>query len=222
MRGIFFLVFFISLITRAQSPVGNDAQIDLALMDHGTGMFRSFDNRYKGLEGFPTLFKHYQSGKIKMSTGKVFMVDSVNLDIVSNELLVKRNNIETIVNKKMVDEFEIGNSKYVRLEDQIGEISFYVFLLNGKYKLLRRDIKNLVEPSNNGAYSNGSLSARFDESRRYYILFDGGLIEVRSKKQVAMLLPEHTKKVDQYMRESNFTIKKEENLLNLIRYINGL
>jgi hypothetical protein len=222
MRKLFLLCFFISEVACSQSPIGNDAQADLVLMQNGTGMFRSFDNRYKGIEGFPTLFQKYQTGRIKMVSGKIFAVDSMNLDIVSNELLVKRNNIGTIVDKNMVDEFEIGDTKYLNVEDITGENNFYALLLDGKYRLLKRDIKFFMEPSNKGAYSNGALSARFEESKKYYVIFDGNLNEIRNKKQFVGQFSSEAKIIEDYMRKGGLSVKTEKDLLEIFKFINEL
>ncbi len=68
MRKIFqlFLVLLSASSTYAQLQ-GADSQANLSSLSGGGGMFRSFDNRVKGVEGSPLLFEKYLSGKIMNS-----------------------------------------------------------------------------------------------------------------------------------------------------------
>lgn len=228
MKKLFFFGFLYgtALAVVGQSPKGSDAQTDLVLIQNGMGMFRSFDNRYKGIDGFPTLFQSYQKGKIKMSAGQIIEIDSINLDIVGNELLVKRNNVETVVNKSMVEEFEVWIQtswvKFIKKRDMSGRITFFAVLLEGKYNLVRLDNKSLIEPTSTGAYSNGALAPRFDESKKYYLIFNGNLIEIRNRKQFLSLFSDHSEVIDNFIKSEDLTIKSENDLIALVSYINKL
>src|SRR5690349_21223245 len=60
-------------------------------------MFRSFDNRYEGIRGYPTLFEDFIEGSIELKNGASGKNLDINLDIVTGELLLKSRTMNKIM-----------------------------------------------------------------------------------------------------------------------------
>jgi hypothetical protein len=223
---LFVLGGFAGFAQAPQPMDGRDSNVNMRDMSSG-GMFRSFDNRFKGIQGYPTLFELYHPGQIIMVSGMKVDSDSVNLDVYNNDLLVKRNRIETIVNKTMVAGFSIETPQAIRyftkLRDNDGTNSFYEVLAKGKINLFKRTVKTIKGPTKVDAYSNGNLYSEFEEKAKLFIQkTDGSLVEIKNKKNLIETFPDQEAFITKFIKENKTNIRKESDCVDLIKFVNTL
>lgn len=219
-------MFMFRFIEANSQIEGQDAQgnvIDLA----GGSMFRSFDNRFKGIEGYPTLFKFYSPGQITMTTGKKVSYDSVNIDIYSSDLLVKRDKSESVFNRKLVKEFtmetEESTMTFVKIKNNEGDDVYYQFLAGVKLKLFKHSYKIIAGPTHSGAYSSGRTNSIFVENSKVYIQQnDGAMIELKNKKTLFSQFPDKEAEISQFIKDRDISLKNEDEAVRLIEYINTI
>ena len=226
MKRLLLALLTLLVIDAHAQVVGQDAQgnvNDLA----GGSMFRSFDNRFKGIEGYPTLVKAYCPGQIIMKSGKKVKYDSVNLDIYSNDLLVKRNNDISVFNRSLVKEFSIETDEttltFVKLKNLEGKETFYGVLAGGKVKLLKHSYKTIAGPTNSGAYSSGRTYSIFEEKSKIYVQKESGeLFELKNKKNLLSQFTDKEEEISKFMKNNRINLNNESESGKLIEFINTI
>jgi hypothetical protein len=231
MRKFFLLFTMINLIL-AQSgitfaqPEGIDSQRNLREMQTG-GMWRSYDNRFKGIEGSPLLFSKYVPGNIVFVSGKSFLIDSINIDLYTDELLVKRGNTEFVVDKGLVKGFKVTDKQdsihFVKMSEGEGDKYFILLMVAGEMNLYERKIKAISEPTNSGAYSSGRTYSKFIDSEKYYLKTKrGGLVELKNRKTLYTLFPGNESEIDRFIKENHLSFKALSNLKRLTLFLSTL
>ena len=221
-------LLLVLVFTNGYSQVeGQDAQGNVTDMASGS-MFRSFDNRFRGIEGFPTLYKSYCPGQITMITGKKVSYDSVNLDIYSNDLLVKRNNAESVFNRGLAKEFTMesedeGTITFIKLKGIDGSESFFRMLASGRVKLLKHSYKTIAGPTNSGAYSTGRTHSIFVEKSKVYVQKDNDeMFELKNKKILLAQFPEKENEISTFIKDQKVNLKDEFEAVQLIEFMNTI
>src|SRR5688572_1011672 len=166
MRYIILLLLFSINDFTAQAQDA-DAQSNLQNLASGNSMFRSFDNRYKGVVGSPTLLEQYVPGRINLVSGKVVDHPKMNYDLVSDELLVIRNSAEMVVSKEAVVSFTLDSIEFKKVRLLSGE-TFAQILVSGNCQLLLKSEKEIKAPTNTGAYSPGNSYSELEAVDKYF------------------------------------------------------
>ena len=221
-------LLFVLIFANGYSQVeGQDAQGNVTDMASGS-MFRSFDNRFRGIEGFPTLYRSYSPGQITLITGKKVSYDSINLDIYSSDLLVKRNNAESVFNRALTKEFTMesedeGTMTFIKLKGIEGDESYFRLLASGRVKLLKHSYKTIAGPTNSGAYSTGRTHSIFVEKSKVYVQKDSGeMFELKNKKILLAQFPEKEDEIAQFIKDNKVNLKDEFEAVQLIEFINKI
>jgi phosphorylcholine metabolism protein LicD len=193
----------------------------------GGSLFRPFDNRFKGVEGYPTLVKAYLPGQITMTTGRKVNYDSVNLDIYNNDVLVKWNNIESVFDRGLVKEFsmdaEAATMIFIKLKNVEGKDSFYQLLAGGKVKLLKRSYKIIAGPTDSGPYSNGRTYSIFEEKSKIYVQKGNDeMFELKNKKSLFIQFPEKEDEISKFVKENQLNLKLENDAIRLVEFVNSI
>lgn len=218
------VVSLYSLNTFAQVQ-GADALSNISDLTSGSSMFRSFDNRFKGVVGTPLYLDVYKRGLIQSVSGKWFENDSVNYDAFNDDLLVKRLGAEAIVAKGMVTSFVLidkDSIHFVRKEFPEGKPTFLRVIVDDHMKLLAREVKLISEPTNSGAYSSGRNHREFESKTVYIVESASGFTEIKTKKDVASIAPDRQSEVEAFIKKEKINIKKEQDLCNLVLYLNKI
>lgn len=190
-------------------------------------MFRSFDNRFKGMDGSPLLFAKYLPGIITMTGGKTVKHDQVNFDAYANELLVMRNGVETVVAKSMITGFLLMHNfdslNFVIVRDGEGKV-FMREVVIAEIGLFEKSYKSVKQPNNTGAYSSGNTYGEFiDEKDYYWKAMDNDVAHlIKNKKMFLADFSEIEKELSAYLKENKVSFKKEEDLIALIAYTNRM
>lgn len=228
MKNYLALLFLISIPTLAQSQTeGFDGFSNL--MSSNTSMFRSFDNRYEGVTGQPTLFEDYVTGRVITKNGVKYNNVQINFDAYQNELVVlNRQKKPVIVNSAEIDSFMMVSPldnlplhfKKVSVE---GKILYAQLLCDGKVKLFKHPGKKLERATYTGAYNqNGKRYDEFVETTEYYFQSDGNKLAklVRTKKALSNIIPEKENEIERWIGKNK--IKSDEDLKRLFEHINSL
>lgn len=220
--GIFMLLAF---ATRAQVDAA-DAQFNLNAMSSGSSMFRSYDNRFKGIEGNPFIFEEYQSGRILMKTGKIYFQDKINYDAYKNDIIVIHKGNELFLNKGIIKGFELfvgADTLTFRKIVQGGNNDFFVqVLVDAPISLLKKTEKTIVAPTNTGAYSTGKLNSEFETKQKYYwLLKEGSLKEIKNKRDFLSQFSASDKELEVFMKKNKLDLKTEGDLLQIFSYLNS-
>lgn len=227
MRKIFqlFLVLLSIGVTHAQLQ-GADSQSNLNSLSGGEGMFRSFDNRFKGIEGSPLLFDKYLSGKIFFNNGISVQNKRMNYDAYTQELIIERENKEFLIDSKLIKEFHIykdGDTLFFeKFTNDKGKLIFYQSLWNRKINLFIFHSKTVLQPTNTGAYSSGKIYSQFEQAASYYYRTPAGKSQlIKNKKSVLNLFRSHQDVIENFIKENDTNFNKEEDLIKLFSYINS-
>ncbi|HEY9048633.1 MAG TPA: hypothetical protein VIN08_22155 [Ohtaekwangia sp.] len=219
------LLVLLPLLASAQIG-GSDGLSNLESISSGSSMFRSFDNRFKGIEGYPTIFENYVPGKIILTRGKAVVHPLVNYDIYSNELLVKRNDQEVIVTRNMVKSFvllqEADSLFFVKVRLPQGEV-FCEELVAGKIKLYKFNVKTVRQASNTGAYSAGKTYSQFEEAVKYYWQAEGkDIAEIKNKKSlIGDLKTIYGIDPATFIKDNDINLKDAADVRKLFEYIDS-
>jgi hypothetical protein len=222
--SIIFLLVIVSQISFAQKETSEGS--NLQSLTNGT-MFRVVDERFKGVEGYPTLFEEYVPGKIYMRSGQVVSVAQLNFDVMTDEVLVKRDNREMVVNRMLVKKFTMlkgGDSlRFVKISVQ-PTAKFSEELVNGRFILYKLTTKILKKPQNTGEpFSNGKTYSELVAQVKYFWQKESGpLVEIKNKKTLLSDLQEASKiDYSDYVKKSKVDVKEEVGLKLLFIHVNS-
>jgi hypothetical protein len=134
-------------------------------------------------------------------------------------LLVARNNnyLLQLVNPR-VSSFNISGHPFIRLTADsshpgIPETGYYEILYAGRSRLLKKTFKTIIEEPS--VYEN-TIIRHIEETENYYIKTGGSYRRVKSKVELLMLLHDHQKEIQKYIKKTKLNFRKNrENLLIL-------
>lgn len=222
MRCIILILLFgiTGLTVQAQDAF---AQSNLQSLASGNSMFRSFDNRYKGVLGFPTLLEQYAPGRINFVSGKIVDFPQVNYDIVSDELLVMRNSSEMVLNKHTVLSFILDSVEFKKVKLLSGE-TFAQILVSGKSQLFWKPEKVVKAPTNTGAYSPGNNHSELEAVNKYFWQApDGSVFEIKNKKNLVSDIKNSSGvDLESFVKVNKLNIKNPAHLNVIFSHLNGL
>lgn len=201
------------------------------LQSASTSMFRSFDNRYEGVKGYPTLFENFSAGRVVTKNGSKYNNVQINLDIYMNELIVFNTRLKksVIVNSVEIDSFMIINPidktplqfKKIMIQNK----SVYAQLLaDGKVRLFRLHTKKLEKANYTGGYNqNGKRHDEFIEEPAYYVQTEANeFVKInQSKRSILKALPGMENEIDSWAEKNGFNAKSDEDLKRLFNYLNS-
>ena len=194
----------------------------------GNSMFRSFDERYKGVKGGVTLFERYVDGQIFFTNGKIVAHGKVNYDAYTNELIVFHNNLDVIVSENMVNHFVLkdlhGDTlRFDKLIAPGGKVGYFQAFFGGRQVRLYKQIyKRLIEPDYKGAYSTGRDYAEFVTEQKFLVLKEGVLTEIKNKKSINEIFPSQREATEHFIKAQKISFKDENDLLKLVGYVDEI
>ena len=136
------------------------------------------------------------------------------------ELLVSRNNNNyplQLINQR-VSSFNISGHPFIRLTADslhpgIPKTGYYEILYPGRSQLLKKTFKTIIEEPS--VYEN-TIIRHIEETENYYIRTGGSYQHVKSKSELLMLMRDHQKEIQKYIKKTKLNFRKNrENLLIL-------
>jgi hypothetical protein len=191
----------------------------------GTSMFRTFDNRYKGMKGTPMLLENYVPARIIMVSGMKVKHDKVNFDSYNNDLMVIQNGIESIVSMPLVSHFILEPTPtdtlfFEKIQDVDGKTKFFQRLYAGKnLSFVKKHFKELIEPNNTGAYSAGRQYAELVPDQTYFLKIGKELRSFKNKKTFLQQLPGNQEGADEFIKTQKVDFKNEQSVMRLVEFL---
>ena len=158
-----------------------------------------------------------QSGSISYN-GLVYHDVMMLYDVVRDELAIRapKNVFRIRPHSEQVRAFSLGNHQFARIAGDSAagvRTGFYDILHDGRIKFLAKRVKTVHEDISGGFYK-----ADYLVKDRYYILKDGIYHEVRNKRSVFNLFPDHSSSLRKYLRSTrlNFKDQREEAITSIV------
>jgi hypothetical protein len=202
-----------------------DNYFNLQSLSSGTSMFRSFDNRYKGMKGTPMLLENYVPARIIMLSGMKVKHDKVNFDSYNNELMVIQNGIESVVSMALVSHFILEPTSpdtlfFEKVEDVDAKTRFFQRLYAGKnLSFVKKHFKELIAPNNTGAYSAGREYAELVPEQTYFLKIGKELKPFKNKKTFLQQLPGNHENAEQFIKNEKVDFKNEQSIMRLVEFL---
>lgn len=224
-------IYFLLLLVIASPSLAQDATVEsrtnLDMLGGGNYSARTFDNRYKGVKGQVTILPEFVTGKIYTTDNRAVVQPKVNFDAFANELIVKRGGSEYVISRNVVDRFSLWTGTdslyFKKIINEEGKQLYYQQLVKGKVQLVKKNIKIFKEANYSGAYSAGREHDEFLDDQKYFMLIEGkSLLEFKNRKSIQSAFPEYAGEVDAYIKKNNLSLKDQQHLAMLFRYINEI
>ncbi len=219
------LLICISPMAKAQGLEGLEGQANLQMLG-GSGMSaRTFDNRYEGVDGFPTLVKGFVMGRIKMNKDQIVRADKMNYDVFNDEIFVLKSGKELVVGISVVTSFEMDVNGttllFSKQKNEEGESGYYQVLTQGNFSLFVKHKKIFRKADYQGAYSANRTKDEFsDEQNFYWSKEDSNLMVLKNKKSLLNKLGAQEEKAESFIRTNKLKIDSQDHLLSLFQYLN--
>jgi hypothetical protein len=215
----------LSFVSAAQGLEGMDAAANFSGAEGH--MFRSFDNRYEGVRGFPTLLKDFADGSVELKNGATAKNVDLNLDIATGELLIKsqKTNKILVVQSKQVKSFVLTDESGRRMDFvNLDNLGFCEKIYEGQVRLYLKHTKYVEKANYSGAYnSNGRRYDEFVAEDKYY-LFNGTSSpdEVKlTRKTIEKAFPEKSDEIRNYFKERKPDMKSHDEVAQLLLFLEG-
>jgi hypothetical protein len=225
--SLFPVLFAAGMTTTHAQMTPSESQMNLQAVTGGN-IFRTFDNRYRGVKGGVMLTETFLPGKVFMAQGQRFALDKMSYDAFNDELVVLRDNQEMAVTTTKVTGFVLNNGADTLHFDRVlrpdGKMGFFQRLnASGVIRLYKRSYKILREPDNKGAYNAGKDYAEFIPESKYFIQEkDQTFKEFKTKKSFLQLFPENKNALESFIKQEKIDFKRDEDLVRLIDYLSEI
>ncbi len=139
----------------------------------------------------------------------------------------KGDNLFTIV-KNPTTHVRINEDYYYysefRTQRGIEKPGYYVLVeYNEKYRIYKRFVTEIREPSNNGSVNGTSEPGKIRINTTYYIEEEGTIMEFpMSKKAVLSAFSDKADELKAYMKKEKIKLRKEEGIIKLVSKYNAL
>lgn len=224
-RGLIFIFLgaIVTLKAQPSAPGGFDANANLA--NANSSMFRSFDNRYSGVKGQPTVFEDFVYGNVNMKNGERAEGQELNYDAMSNELIVRSRLYKRVlaVRSDLVESFELINADGDTLFfKKVTEKGFCRVIHEGSINVYLKYGKEIAPANHGGAYNaNARTYDEFVDANVFLISKNGGpLEEIKgTRKAFEAKFPEKSEAIRKYIKENKPDLKNPGELVSFLHYI---
>ncbi len=203
------------------------SQLTTPFLNSGNGQFNASGAKeyYLDIKGQPYLFADWSKGSIKTDYAQT---DNVNMlynevddrlifkvaksDVRKVALPVKEISITDVENGNAIRKFKAGFARTKFSNDK----TFFEVLIDGKTKLLKKNIKNISE---NREYS-GKIARTVVSDTNYYLVFDDNKpVEIKLNQKSANKLLAN---VSGFIQSNQLNLKRQDDLIKLVNYYNTL
>ncbi|MCK9626392.1 MAG: hypothetical protein WC305_08065 [Bacteroidales bacterium] len=163
----------------------------------------------------------YEEGNL-IYNGKEYFNLMMNIDAFQNELLLKHNNniLEVSLNGDLVTSFTLGNKLFLNLSKLGYDVpaGFYLELYSGKDKLYKNVKKVFSDRIHVGYYDyefNPDILKDFAPEVSYYLLKDGIISKIGSKKSLIKSFPDKKRIVRRYIRKNDLDLERNFDVFSI-------
>lgn len=222
---LLFLLLFTCMFSMAQQLEGVEGQTNLQMLGGSSMTARTFDARYQGVDGYPTLFEKFVTGVIETSDGKKVKCPQINYDVYADEVIVVQNRQELIISNELVKSFILNNGitavSFIKHSIESGKTGYYQVLVDGDFQLLKKNLKTFLKADYQGAYSADRRQDEFKDNADYYFLTEEGkLMELKNKKSIVKAIPGEAERIEKFIKVNQIDVSTELGLLRLFQHLN--
>lgn len=172
--------------------------------------------------------------------GEIGFIDSAKLVDITLRYNIYMDQMQVIFNNDTLSVQPSYLLKYIRLADQYFIFSliydkstrkfskgYFEILADGEYKLLKQYKRPLLYDSYATNYNSGGGTKRYffgSETALYYKKGEEAAIKIgRTEKQVVKIFPpEKQEKITQFIEEKELQVRKQEDLIKLLNFLNEI
>jgi hypothetical protein len=219
---------FFGLEVNAQFTIVDGTPLDFYRAQQGredSGRFLTESN----IEGSPYLHEEFDSATLYSGSEKRYRGLVMRYNIYSDQIEFKNENdqLRVLTNPEIVRLIEMGEDTIVYRPYQMGgqsvDFGFFLVLEDGPVNLLVKKMMIIREAKLAGAYAEAE-PARFVSKPDTYFLQSAGRPAhvIVGKKGLVELFPDKSKEVSNFIKKNKIKTSKPEDLIELVRYYNGL
>jgi len=180
--------------------------------------------------GTPYLNEEFTSSVIKVKDGTLYEEVMLRYNIMSDEIefLKSDGQVRSMSSRDKTQWAIIGKDTIVtRVYGQPEKQKYrhFILLQGGELQLLLKKKKRFREATEPSGYSKGTDPAYVDGAGEFYLCYgaDKPALEApKKKKEVESFFGAKGEAMSGYMKQEKLSLKKEEDLLQLVRYYNSL
>lgn len=196
-------------------------------------VMRTYDNRFKGIEGSPYLMNDWMDAMVVSESGSIFQDLRIRYNIETDDVVLASNDGSTIMlPREEILEFTMEDRydsfRFVAMEDPDapeGRKMFCQILEDGPVQVLVRRRKYFVPGSNTMAFGHQDHGQYKFHKDRFYLRNreTGQSMKVgRINRPVYAFLGSHTEEMKEVSRLREWYVSNPEALIGLIRHYNML
>ena len=176
--------------------------------------------------GNPYLLDVWTVGNVKFTDSTYAANKELKYDILENLLVVRGDGDVENTFKDPVSEFTLSVPGKVRLfkngftgVSNISHETFFEVLYNGKFKLLKREVKSIVESK---GYNTATVTRKIEGVTTYYIAKPDNSVVLVKNNEKSILAAMGKPELSQYVKENKLNLKNEEDIIKLLTYFSSL
>jgi hypothetical protein len=187
-------------------------------------------DEYRQVKGTPYLIDEWLTGDIYLDNGKELKVVMFKLDVYAHRILVYHENLKRLVipEKDHITGFtfhEKGRAKnYIKIfgvnaKAKVFDGCYFEVLTEGEVSFFKLDYKDVLSLKE----AEKKYIEEFLDEISYYLLKDGEYKQVRLHKlSLLKKFPEFKVQIRKYIRKNNLKVRKENDFVAAITYINEI
>jgi hypothetical protein len=189
----------------------------------------ALEKKYTDVEGTELLYPDWIQGQVKTKDGKIFSGQRLKYNQLEDRFYFLSNTGVTMMFVTPVREVALGDSLSSNRRvfrngfpavSRFTPETYFEVLVDGKSTLLKKNSKNLVETKD---YNSPVTKKQIVNNEQYY-LYNGTKVMLMKKDKTAILeaFPEKAIGIEAYLSSKKPNLKKEDELVKMIEYINTL
>lgn len=185
------------------------------------------DLRHFEYQGSIFLDENWTDAIVKMQNGKMFKDISVKYNVQDDILYFLGEDDMTMKFTSPVKEFSliekpglvrVFRAGFPKVGDY-NEESFYEVLVEGNYTLLKKITKKIVESRE---YGSAVINKTVVSNTRTFLSHEGKLTEIKRDKSSIGAVTGKMDGLNQFIKTKKIDLKKDEDLVSVINYVNSL
>ncbi|MEM5566716.1 hypothetical protein WNY78_16460 [Psychroserpens sp. AS72] len=219
--------------TQAQDENGVGSNLALPLFDNiGGNSIVTINNKNKKAIGSPYLYENFTVAKISATPTEVYNIrynaytDEVEVKVSEDNVQNFNKSISNVVITFLTDDLKLTPLNYIDSDDGM-QRGYFVPLTdyNDKVKLFSKKqvIYFKAKPAVTGYDKDKPAEFKNISDTHFISINDAYARELpKKKKEIVKLFPKHSKEILSFIKENKIKTSREEDLIQLINYVNAL
>jgi len=209
----------------------SNAQTVLSLSDFSreVGLIhqREAGQRAPDINGTPYLNDEFELGAVIVSDQLIYNGIPLRYNIFNDQIEFKSNKdlVLALDKAETYKEIQIEKKRFVYASATKGKLEvsgFFEILEEGQVCLLKKYDMALTAPQPPGGFKD-AVPASYDlRPANYFLKIGDSNLGFSNEKELTALLQDHQKELESYIKNNKLKVRKEEDLLQMIKYYNSL